>query len=79
VNPNGEQTTYWFEYSQDSLLGTLLGGASTIQTLSAGNGSVNVHQDITGLVKNTTYFYHLVGKNSVGTTQGSIMSFKTRD
>lgn len=79
VNPNGADTNYWFEYSQDSLLGTLIGNGSPIQTLNAGDSSVNVEQNITGLAKNTRYYYHLVGRNSYGTVTGSIVSFKTQN
>jgi len=78
VNPNGAQTTYWFEYSQDSLLGSLIGSGTAVQTLGAGSSNVNVNADVSGLAKDTKYYYRLVAKNDKGTVQGVIMSFTSK-
>jgi hypothetical protein len=77
INPNGVETNYWFEYSLSSTLATLLNPGASIQTLSAGTANVDVLQNVTGLLRNTTYFYRLVGRNSSGTVNGGITSFKT--
>ena len=79
INTNGSESTYWFEYSQDSLLGSLIGGGTPIQTLGAGNSSVNVTGNLSSLNNNTKYYYRLVARNSYGVTQGSILSFRTRN
>ncbi len=79
INPNGAEANYWFEYSEDSLLGSILGTTSPIKTINAGNNSVSVNENISGLAKDTKYYYRLVGRNSIGTVQGSIVSFTTRD
>lgn len=78
VNPNGADTTYWFEYSEDSLLGTIVGSGTPIQTINAGTNTVNVEVSVTGLNKNTKYFYRVIAKNQFGAVNGSIVSFKTR-
>lgn len=78
VDPNGLETTYWFEYSSDSLLGSLL--LRTTARLSAGSGSNpdSVEADVTGLNANTTYYFRIVAQNSQGTVRGDKLSFKTK-
>lgn len=78
INPNGTETNYWFEYSTDSLIGSLISTGASIETLPAGNNSVDVNQDLSGLSKNLRYYYRLVGRNSSGTIYGNILSFKTK-
>jgi phosphodiesterase/alkaline phosphatase D-like protein len=78
INPNGAETTYWFEYSSDSLLGTLIGNGTSPLTVGVGNNTTNVESAITGLKNNTKYFYHLVGRNAAGTVYGNIISFTTK-
>lgn len=78
INPNGLATTYWFEYSQDSLLGNLIGSSTEAQT-SSGNSFVTVSADITNLQSDTEYFFRLVGRNNEGTTRGDIMFFTTNE
>ena len=42
-----------------------------------GTSAVPVNAALTGLQPNTTYYYEVVATNSVGTTDGSILSFTT--
>lgn len=78
VDPNGSETTYWFEYSSDSLLGSLL--LRTTARVSAGSGSNpdSVEADVTGLNANTTYYFRIVAQNSQGTVRGERLSFETK-
>jgi len=73
VNPNGQSTTYYFQYGATTSYGT--------QTSPAGIGSgstpVAVHQAIYGLSPNTTYHYQLVATNAAGTTDGADETFTT--
>jgi len=78
INPNGADTTYWFEYSEDSLLGSIIGSGTAPQILSAGNSTSTVRANATGLKTNTKYYYRLVGRNSVATVRGDIVSFRTK-
>ncbi len=78
VNPDGADTTYWFEYSEDSLLGNIIGSGTPVQNLSAGTNKVSVQANVDNLNRRTKYFYRLVGRNQYGTTNGSIMSFTTK-
>jgi hypothetical protein len=77
VNPNGASTTYWFEYSKDSLMGTIIGTVSPLPSLS-GSSVVPVFATLTGLSRDTKYFYRIGAKNDYGTVKGSIVSFQTK-
>lgn len=78
VNPNGAETRYWFEYSTDSLLGSVLLTTTAQMTLNASIDDTSVKTDISGLKSKTTYYFRLVGQNSQGTIRGNSQTFKTR-
>jgi hypothetical protein len=67
VNPNGQTTTYYFEYGTTSSYGT--------QTASQGAGSgttpVSVSATLTGLSAATTYHYRLVATDCGGCRWGT--------
>ena len=83
VNAHGADTTYWFEYTVDSLLGKITGTQSidtintSAETVSASETSVNVKADVSSLSRNTKYYYRLVARNQYGTVMGSVVSFRT--
>ena len=79
VTPNGDSTSYWFEYSTDTLLGNLV--VATTHKVAAGSGTnpMNVSADVTGLLPNTTYGVRLVALNTIGITHGDIVTFKTKN
>jgi hypothetical protein len=70
VNPQGEATSYWFEY------GTASNFAGAIRTpaSSAGSGSSAeaARAAISGLAPDTTYHYRLIARNASGTTTGTV-------
>ena len=78
VDPNGDSTQYWFEYSTDSLFAEA--SLRTTDKFSAGNGgSPDLYSKvISGLTTKTTYFYRIVAQNSFGTARGSSASFRTK-
>jgi phosphodiesterase/alkaline phosphatase D-like protein len=78
VNPNDADTTYWFEYSTDSLFGSVLLSSTGHQQAGSGTGSVSVEADLSGLTSNTTYYYRVVAQNNLGTTRGDRETFKTK-
>lgn len=78
VNPNGDPTTYWFEYSLDSLLKNITSGTPRTQMTGSGTASVAVSAKAAGLQRNTKYFYRLVATNSFGTVSGPIVTFQTK-
>ncbi len=77
VDPNGAETTYWFEYSSDSLLGSLLLKTTASKSAGAGTNSVSVETDVSGLSSNTTYYVRIVAQNTRGTVRGDKESFRT--
>ncbi len=78
VAPNGIETKYWFEYSTDSLLGSVLLRTTPTETLSASSNNSSVKADISNLASKTTYYFRLVGQNSQGTVRGDNTTFKTK-
>src|SRR5579871_3041736 len=73
VNPNGQSTTYAFQY------GTSTNYGSQTATTSAGSGSsdVQAHAMLSNLTSNTTYHYRVVATSPSGTTSGSDATFTT--
>jgi hypothetical protein len=67
VNPNGQATTYFFEYGTTTSYGTQTSPASA----GSGQTPVAVHTEVFNLTPNTTYHYRLVAQNSAGTTNGA--------
>lgn len=77
INPNGAQTSYKFEYSRDSLLGSIIGTTTATSQIPAGTALVSVSADLSGLVKDTRYYVRLTAENSQGIVKGDIENFKT--
>jgi hypothetical protein len=73
VNPNGQSTTYHFEYGTTPAYGTQTSPAN----VGSGSTPVGVHQAVFGLTPNTTYHYRLVATSSAGTTNGTDQTFTT--
>jgi hypothetical protein len=74
LNPNGQETTYAFQY------GTTTGYGFQTNPQSAGAGTQDqvVVGTLTGLAAGTTYHYRLIATNASATTVGADMSFTTR-
>jgi phosphodiesterase/alkaline phosphatase D-like protein len=77
VNPSGTQTSSWFEYSTDSLLGSVLLSSTSHKSVGAGSTTVSLQVNISGLKSKTTYYYHTVAQSSAGIVRGNTLSFKT--
>ena len=74
VDPNGHTTSYEFQFGTTALLGQITPPAG----IGSGSSQVSVHQTVTGLAPNTTYYYRLVGTSTGGGTgYGAVKSFKT--
>lgn len=73
VNPNGEATTYYFEYGLDTSYGSPTSSASA----GSGTSAVSVNAAISGLNSDTTYHYRVVATNSDGTSYGDDKTFNT--
>jgi hypothetical protein len=73
VNPEGQATSYQFEYGTT----TSYGNQTAATGAGSGSAGVKVSAPIASLAPNTTYHYRLVATNASGTTLGSDVSFKT--
>lgn len=74
VDPNGQATSYYFEY------GTTRRYGSRTLDAAAGSGANarKVTADVGGLAANTTYHYRVVASNPSGVTSGDDRTFKTK-
>jgi hypothetical protein len=73
INPEGQATSYYFEYGTT----TSYGSQTTTAEAGSGTADVGVSGQSASLAPDTTYHYRLVATNASGTTLGSDVSFKT--
>ena len=78
INPNGADSSYWFEYGTDSLLGSLLIMTTDRVAVGSGVNEVSAKTNISNLNSNTTYYFRIVTRNDLGTVRGNNLSFKTK-
>ena len=74
VNPNSLETTVIFEYGETTGYGQI---TATLSLMEGTTSNVSVSAHLTGLSGNTTYHYRVTAGNSVGTVNGSDLSFTT--
>lgn len=75
VNPNGFKATYRFEYGTDTSYGSSVPVPDG--HVAAGNSSVAVSHELSGLRPLTTYYYRLVATTRAGTSVTSAGTFRT--
>jgi hypothetical protein len=73
VNPNGEPTSWYFEYGTSTSYGT----KTSVRSGGSGTRATNVSVSVSGLAAGATYHFRLVASNSTGTTTGNDVSFTT--
>ena len=73
VNPNGNATTYYFEYGPTKTYGT----KTAVVNAGSGNAKSPASAPVSGLTASTTYHFRLVATNSAGTTNGRDKAFTT--
>ena len=73
VNPNGAETSYYFEYGTTSRYGL----TTTITSGGSGTSNVSANAHLTGLSPNSTYHYRLAAYNSSGTAYGADQTLTT--
>lgn len=78
INPNGTPTSYWFEYSSDSLLGVTLLKSTARVSAGSGTNPISANARISDLARRTTYYFRLVAENDAGIMRGARRSFKTK-
>lgn len=75
VIPKGALTTYWYEYGTTQSLGK----KTADQMVGSGYVSIPSPGYITGLTKNTTYYFRLVAENQYGRATGAQNTVKTTE
>ena len=73
VTPNGALTSYWFEYGTTANLGS----KAATQGVGSGYSPIPAPLFISGLTKDTTYYFRLTAENQFGNVSGSVYSFHT--
>ena len=74
VNPNGTDTTYYFQYGTSTSYGT----NTSVTDAGSGGTDVQASANLTGLTASTTYHYRLVAVSATaGTTDGADQTFTT--
>ena len=73
VNPNGANTSYYFQYGPTKAYG----GQTAIADAGSGTRLVNVRLGVGGLQPLTVYHYRLVAVNANGVATGGDNTFKT--
>ncbi len=74
VNPNGQATTYYFEWGTS----TSYGHETPHRDAGSSKATIGVDELIANLTPGTTYHYRIVATNPSGTSQGSDKSFTTK-
>jgi subtilisin family serine protease len=75
VNPKGAATTYRFQYGPNTFLLTSIPIPS--ESVGSGTAAVAVSKAITGLSRETVYYYRVVAESSEGITYGAFRTFST--
>ncbi|MGN6662670.1 MAG: hypothetical protein ACTHK6_00470 [Solirubrobacterales bacterium] len=75
VNPEGFDTTYYFEYGLTTSYGTKI--PAVAEDIGSSTANVGAAQPISGLTLNTFYHYRVVATNANGTIKGPDREFKT--
>jgi hypothetical protein len=75
VNPNGLQTSTWFEYGTSPTLSGYL--ASPNQNAGKDKNSADFSQSVTNLSTKKTYYYRIAAMSDTSISRGAILSFTT--
>jgi hypothetical protein len=73
VNPNGQSTSWWFEYGTS----TSYGLKTSTHNAGSGTRAIDVSAGLNRLSVGTTYHFRLVATNGTGTSYGGDQSFNT--
>jgi phosphodiesterase/alkaline phosphatase D-like protein len=73
VNPEGQATTYYFQFGTTPSYGLQTPPAS----LGSGTSTIAVDRQLEGLTSNTSYHYRVVAQNKGGTSYGADRILKT--
>ena len=75
INANNSSTTVTFCYGVDPTLNTCTSVGATTNGTVTGTSNTSATYNATSLTTGTTYYFRVIGVNSAGTTQGTILNF----
>ena len=73
VNPNGQATSYAFQYGTS----TSYGKQTSLAPAGSGTTSIRFDEGISGLAAHTTYHYRIIATSSAGNSEGQDQTFTT--
>jgi hypothetical protein len=73
VNPNGQQTSYAFQWGPTSGYGH----ETALTSAGSGTGTSSVNATLSGLASGSTYHFRIIAINGTGTSVGADQSFTT--
>ena len=73
VNPNGQQTSYAFQWGPTAGYGH----ETSLTSAGAGTGASSVSATLTGLAHGSAYHFRIIAMNGTGTSVGSDQTFTT--
>jgi hypothetical protein len=73
INPNGQATTFYFEYGTSTSYGT----KTAAKSIGSGRSSMNVSVTAAGLAPSVAYHVRVIATNAGGTSSGSDQTFTT--
>ena len=73
VNPNGTQTSYWYEYGETQTLGCF----TSPQLIGGGYVTYGAPEGVSGLKPNSAYYFRLVAQNKYGKVYGEVLNLQT--
>src|SRR5690348_4410048 len=73
VNPNGQQTSYAFQWGPTAGYGH----ETALTSAGSGNGTSSVSATLSGLASGTTYHFRIIAISGAGTSVGADQSFTT--
>jgi sugar lactone lactonase YvrE len=72
VDPEGNATSYWFEYGPTTAYGTKV--PVSPKEVGSGTSDIALSQAVSGLTSGTTYHYRIVAMSEAGTARGTDMT-----
>ena len=77
VNPQGEATTYHFDYGTSTSYGSTAPASPPYPSAGSGSSAAPESANLTGLSPNTTYHYRIEATNAFGASYGTDGMFTT--
>lgn len=78
IDSQGDEVSYWFEYSADPLLGQILIRRTPRVVLITDSNAFSIEAEVRGLTNRTKYYVRLVVANGINIVRGNRIVFYTK-